>query len=59
MCREAVASNKADGGRLAEGIYWGIIAMLSAPFLLFGLVTFLVVRGMRRARGRSQEIPQT
>jgi hypothetical protein len=54
MCREAVASSRdQDAGRLSEGIYWGIVTMLGMPFLLFGIVTFAIVRAMRRARKRA------
>jgi hypothetical protein len=38
-----------DGGRMALGYAWSIVAMISAPFLLVGLVTWLIVRAVRRA----------
>lgn len=37
---------------MAVGYFWSILAMLSAPFILFGLFTFFIVRAVRRsARG--------
>jgi hypothetical protein len=38
-----------DGGRMALGYYWSILAMMSAPFLLIALVAGLIWRASRRA----------
>ena len=51
MCREAVASSiNDDNARLASGFFWSILAMMSAPFMVVGAVTFFIVRAVKRSR---------
>ena len=40
----------ADQARMATGFYWSILAMMSAPFLIVGFLTFMIVRAVKRAR---------
>jgi len=35
---------------MAAGYGWSIIVMMSSPFVLIGIVTWLVVRQVRKAR---------
>jgi hypothetical protein len=39
-----------DGGRQAEAYFWGILTMMSAPFLVLGIIGGLVYWQVRRAR---------
>jgi len=60
MCREAVVSQPASADEIAEdagagyqwteGFKWGILSMMSAPFLLVGIGGWLIVRNMKRER---------
>ena len=52
MCREIVANQKdpAAAGRLASGFAWSLGILLSAPYLLFGFITFMIVRSVRRSK---------
>ncbi len=51
MCREAVASSISDdNARMATGYFWSILAMMSAPFIVVGAVTFFIVRAIKRSR---------
>ncbi len=35
---------------MAAGYFWSILAMMSAPFLVVGILAFMIVRAFRRAR---------
>ena len=35
---------------MAVGYFWSILAMMSAPFLLIGVVGWLIVRQIRKAQ---------
>ena len=35
---------------MAVGYFWSILAMMSAPFLVVALVTFMIARAVKRAR---------
>jgi hypothetical protein len=35
---------------MATGYFWSILAMMSAPFLVLGIVGAVVVRALRRDR---------
>ena len=39
-----------DGGRQAEAYFWGILSMMSAPFLLLGLIAGLIYWNVKRQR---------
>ena len=39
-----------DGGRQAEAYFWGILSMMSAPFLILGVIGGLIYWQVRRAR---------
>jgi hypothetical protein len=51
MCRRALASP--EGQQLVAALRRGIVVLLAAPFMLFGVVAFLAVRSQRR-RHRSR-----
>ena len=40
---------------MAAGYGWSIITMMATPFLLIGLVAFLVVRKIRQAEAARQQ----
>ena len=49
MCKTAVeSSGEGNGGSLAQGLYWSILFMLSAPYLLLGTGAFLLYRARRK-----------
>jgi hypothetical protein len=48
MCRQALASP--EGEHLVAALRRGIVVLLAAPFMLFGVVAFLAVRSQRRQR---------
>ena len=48
MCRRALASP--EGLPLIAALRRGIVVLLAAPFMLFGVVAFLAVRAERRRR---------
>ena len=60
MCKEAVASNPASVDRIAEeagvgyqwvdGFKWGILSLMSAPFLLVGFGGWFIARNLKRER---------
>ena len=39
-----------DRARMATGYFWSILAMMSAPFLVVGALTFFIVRAVKRSR---------
>ena len=51
-CQEAVASqgDPETARKLISGFSWSLGLLLSTPYLLFGGITFLVVRSARRAK---------
>jgi hypothetical protein len=52
-CKEFLKSGPAALGglvRQAEGYFWSILFMVSAPFLVTGTVAGLIVNARRRAR---------
>jgi hypothetical protein len=51
MCRRALASPEAQ--QLAEALRSGILFLLAAPFLVFGIVAVLAVRQRRRTERES------
>jgi hypothetical protein len=51
MCRRALASP--EGQQLVAALRRGIVVLLAAPFMLFGVVALLAVRSQRR-RHRSR-----
>jgi hypothetical protein len=52
MCRRALASP--EGLQLIAALRRGIVVLLAAPFMLFGVVAFLAVRTQQRRRRRGQ-----
>ena len=48
-CKDAVADNP-DSARLTRGFARSIYVLMAAPYLLFGGVTFAIVRATRRAK---------
>ncbi|MFQ5740842.1 MAG: hypothetical protein ACE5JX_17705 [Acidobacteriota bacterium] len=46
MCRTALA-NSPEGERLASGFNNGILFLLGAPFLVVGVVAFLILKAHR------------
>ena len=65
MCKEAVVSKPASADEIAEdpdagyqwvkGFKWGILSMMSAPFLLIGFGGWFIVRNMKRERTQGNE----
>ena len=53
MCRQALASP--EGRHLIVALRRGIIVLLAAPFLLFGVVAYCAVRAHRRSGHRPSE----
>ena len=54
MCRQALASP--EGRHLIVALRRGIVVLLAAPFLLFGVVAYVAVRARRRSGHRPSEI---
>ena len=54
MCRRALDSP--EGQRLIGALRHGILLLLAAPFLLFGVVAFFAVRAQRNRRHHPSEI---
>jgi hypothetical protein len=50
MCRQAL--NSPEGQQLIGALRHGILVLLAAPFMLFGIVAVLALRAQRR-RGHS------
>ena len=50
---------KEDQARMATGYFWSILAMMSAPFVLIGLVGWLIVRQIRKAQRASPQPRQS
>lgn len=55
MCRRALASP--EGLQLIAALRRGIVVLLAAPFMLFGVVAFLAIRMQQRRRRGGQEPP--
>jgi hypothetical protein len=53
MCRRALDSP--EGQQLIGALRRGILLLLAAPFLLFGVIAVLAVRVQRRSRPRPSE----
>ncbi len=49
MCKEAVDADKAAGGRIADGIAYSILFMLSLPLLIISGFGLALWRAYRRA----------
>jgi hypothetical protein len=49
MCRRALASP--EGQHLVAALRRGIVVLLAAPFMLFGIVAMLAIRSQRRRHG--------
>jgi hypothetical protein len=47
-CKEAVAEQPDEAGRLREGYSYSILVMLGMPFLLLGTGAFFLARAVRR-----------
>ena len=54
MCRRALGSP--EGQHLIAALRRGIVVLLAAPFLLFGVVAFLAVRSQRRSRNQPSSL---
>lgn len=64
MCRATLASE--EGRAIVAAFRSGIVVLLAAPFVAFGIVAALVVRAARRragddvtASGRCLQVPET
>lgn len=55
MCRTAFQSP--EGRALLEAFQSGIVFLLAAPYLTFGLVLFLALRARRRTAEHAQALP--
>lgn len=47
-CKEAVAAQPAEAGKLREGYFYSILGMVGMPFALIGTGAFLVARAVKR-----------
>ena len=54
MCNEAVSGDPSRA-RLTQGFARSIYLMMGAPYLLFGGITFMIVRSARRTALRRRE----
>ncbi len=54
LCKEAVGEGGASGaGGLATGFFWSILAMLTVPFVLVGVVAYAIVSAYRHGAQRN------
>jgi len=53
LCKEAVGEGGAGG--LATGFFWSILAMLTVPFVLVGVVAYAIVSAYHR-HGAQQSV---
>ena len=54
LCKEAVGEGGASGASgLATGFFWSILAMLTVPFVLVGVVAYAIVSAYRRGAQQS------
>ena len=56
MCKAAVETGKADGpSPMAEGLNNGILYLFVLPYLMVGLIGFLLYRGYKARKNAQQE----
>lgn len=46
-CKEAVAAQPAEVARMKNGYNWSVLFMMSMPFTLLGLGSFMVARAVK------------
>jgi hypothetical protein len=54
MCKEGV---NAAGGKLSEGFYYSILAMIGLPFTIGGTITTIVFKAWWKRTHPDQDIP--
>ncbi|MBI1883834.1 MAG: hypothetical protein HYS08_06470 [Chlamydiae bacterium] len=54
-CKDFLATESASA--LARGYYWSILMMVSLPFVLVGMISFLIFLNVRSKRKLSTEDP--
>jgi hypothetical protein len=47
-CKEAIAAQPAEAGKLKDGYYYSILLMMSMPFILLGTGAFFVARAVKK-----------
>jgi hypothetical protein len=47
-CKEAVAAQPEEAGRMKDGYYYSILFMIGMPFSLLGTGAFFVARAVKR-----------
>jgi hypothetical protein len=47
-CKEAIAAQPEEAGRLREGYFYSIIGMVTMPFAMIGTGAFVVARAVKR-----------
>lgn len=47
-CKEAIAAQPKDAGRLKDGYFYSILLMIGMPFALLGTGAFVVARAVKR-----------